>query len=66
MLQSSGINAADLTKLKAAGFCTCASIMMATKKELIKVKGITEAKIEKIQEIATKIERAGFVTATEV
>ena len=54
-----------MNKLK-AGYCTCASIMMATKKELIKVKGITEAKIDKILEVAIKVEKGGFITGTGV
>ncbi len=39
-LQDHGVNAADITKLKNAGFCTISSIVMATKKELTNIKGI--------------------------
>ena len=46
---------ADITKLKVAGYCTVLSILMATKKELLNIKGITEVKIEKFLEAATKI-----------
>lgn len=62
-LQDMGINAADITKLKSAGLCTVSSILMATKKELGNIKGITDQKIEKIQEAALKIEQGGFTTA---
>ena len=40
---------ADILKLKAMGFCTVRSLLMATRKELLNVKGITEAKLDKIQ-----------------
>lgn len=54
-LQDFGINAADIAKLKTSGFCTISSIVMATKKELTNIKGINEAKIDKIHEAARKI-----------
>ncbi len=44
-MQEFGINAADITKLKGAGFCTVSSVIMATRKELCNIKGINEAKI---------------------
>lgn len=47
-LQEHGINAADIAKLKTSGFCTITSIVMATKKELCNIKGINQAKIDKI------------------
>ncbi|CAM5998829.1 unnamed protein product [Sphagnum balticum] len=62
-LQEHGINAADLAKLKGAGFCTVASLVMATRKELANVKGINEVKIDKILEAARKIENHGFMSA---
>lgn len=55
-LQEHGINVADIMKLKAAGMATIMSILMSTKKELLNVKGITDAKVEKLYEIANKIE----------
>lgn len=65
-LQDVGINAADIAKLKASGFCTVSSILMVTKKDLANIKGITEQKIEKIQEAALKIEDGGFITGYTV
>ena len=62
-LQEAGINAADITKLKNSGLCTVSSILMATRKELLNIKGITEQKVEKIQEAALKLEQGGFMTA---
>ncbi|CAH1794133.1 unnamed protein product [Owenia fusiformis] len=65
-LQNQGINAADLKKLKQAGICTVKGIQMTTKKKLCAIKGISEAKMEKIKEAATKMAGAGgFLTALE-
>lgn len=61
-LQEHGINVADITKLKSSGFCTISSIVMATKKELTNIKGINEAKIDKILDAAKKIENHGFMS----
>ncbi|XP_039261748.2 meiotic recombination protein DMC1/LIM15 homolog isoform X2 [Styela clava] len=55
MLQDQGINAADLKKLKAAGICTIKGVQMTTKKALSNIKGISEAKVEKIKEAASKM-----------
>ena len=65
-LQEGGINAADITKLKAAGYCTVSSVIMATRKELCNIKGFNEGKIDKVQEIARKIENANFITGNEL
>ena len=47
-LQQAGINAADIKKLKEAGICTVGAILMETKKRLTAVKGISDAKVEKL------------------
>ena len=65
-LQEYGINAADIAKLKANGFCTISSIVMAPKKELTNVKGINQAKIDKIMEVVKKIENHGFMSGNQV
>jgi meiotic recombination protein DMC1 len=65
-LQAQGINAADISKLKQAGLHTIMSIGMCPKKEMLNIKGITDAKAEKIYEAATKLECGGFCTALEV
>ncbi|KAL7069263.1 putative meiotic recombination protein DMC1-like protein [Cryptosporidium serpentis] len=66
-LQSAGINVAEINKLKAAGLCTVLSIIQATKKELCNIKGLSEAKVEKIVEAAQKLEQvSSFQTGTEV
>ncbi|XP_071943345.1 meiotic recombination protein DMC1/LIM15 homolog [Antedon mediterranea] len=63
MLQHHGINAADIKKLKTHGICTIKGIRMTTKKRLCDIKGISEAKMEKIKEAATKLDDPGFETA---
>jgi len=64
-LQKAGINAADLAKLKAAGICTVKGVQMCTRKMLLNIKGISEAKVDKIKEAAAKLVDAGFITAME-
>lgn len=59
-MQEHGINMADIIKLKQAGLATVLSILMCTKKELLNIKGITEAKCDKLYEVANKIEAQGF------
>nr|AGL11959.1 DMC1/LIM15-like protein [Nodipecten subnodosus] len=65
MLQNHGINVADIKKLKQAGICTIKGIQMTTKKRLCNIKGISEAKMEKIKEASGKLCDAGFLTALE-
>ncbi|MCP9259384.1 Meiotic recombination protein DMC1/LIM15 [Dirofilaria immitis] len=54
LLQSQGINAADIKKLLGVGICTIKGIMMTTRKRLCDIKGLSEAK------------NNGFITALEV
>ncbi|KAF8458050.1 hypothetical protein BGX38DRAFT_1085488, partial [Terfezia claveryi] len=53
-LQNHGVGAADINKLKAAGYFTIASCLSATRKNLAKIKGFSEQKVEKIKEAAAK------------
>ncbi|OZJ03230.1 hypothetical protein BZG36_03440 [Bifiguratus adelaidae] len=55
-LQNHGIGAADINKLKSAGICTIRGVQMTTRKNLCKIKGLSEAKIDKIKEAAGKIQ----------
>ena len=48
LLQSHGINVADIKKLKTAGICTVRGIQMVTKKRLCAIKGLSEAKVDKM------------------
>ncbi|OAD78152.1 hypothetical protein PHYBLDRAFT_200796 [Phycomyces blakesleeanus NRRL 1555(-)] len=63
-LQSGGINMADINKLKHSGICTVRGVQMMTRKSLMRIKGLSEAKVDKIKDAAQKA--SGFVSATEV
>jgi len=54
-LESVGINVSDIKKLKAAGLYTLSSIMMATSATLLSIKGLSEAKVQKITECVKKV-----------
>ncbi|MCJ1236728.1 Meiotic recombination protein dmc1 [Varicellaria rhodocarpa] len=53
-IQSHGVGAADITKLKANGYYTVASVHAATRKTLLKIKGFSEVKVEKVKEAIAK------------
>ncbi|XP_006520470.1 meiotic recombination protein DMC1/LIM15 homolog isoform X1 [Mus musculus] len=63
LLQKHGINMADIKKLKSVGICTIKGIQMTTRRALCNVKGLSEAKVEKIKEAANKLIEPGFLTA---
>ncbi|XP_015483151.1 meiotic recombination protein DMC1/LIM15 homolog isoform X2 [Parus major] len=65
LLQKHGINVADIKKLKAVGICTVKGIQMTTRRALCNVKGLSEAKVDKIKEAANKLVEPGFLTAFE-
>jgi DNA repair protein RAD51 len=64
-LEGQGISANDVKKLQEAGYYTVESVAYAPKKALISIKGISEAKADKIQNEATKLVPMGFTTASE-
>jgi len=49
-LEECGINSADIKKLVDAGFQTVEAVAFTAKKHLINIKGLTEAKVDKILE----------------
>ena len=49
-LEEAGINASDIKKLVDAGFQTVEGVAFTPKKNLITIKGLTEAKVDKILE----------------
>uniref|UniRef100_A0A673JUJ9 DNA meiotic recombinase 1 n=1 Tax=Sinocyclocheilus rhinocerous TaxID=307959 RepID=A0A673JUJ9_9TELE len=65
LLQKHGINVADIKKLKSVGICTVKGIQMTTRRALCNVKGLSEAKVDKIKEAAGKLLICGFQTASE-
>ncbi|XP_057208379.1 uncharacterized protein LOC130565571 isoform X1 [Triplophysa rosa] len=64
-LEQSGISSSDIKKLEDAGFHTVEAVAYAPKKELLNIKGISEAKADKILTEAAKMVPMGFTTATE-
>ncbi|RLN30718.1 hypothetical protein C2845_PM05G17250 [Panicum miliaceum] len=48
--EASGIAALDVKKLKDAGLCTVESVAYSPRKDLLQIKGISEAKVDKIIE----------------
>jgi len=64
-LEGNGITATDIKKLKESGYHTVESIAMATKRALLTIKGISEAKADKLVTEASKLVPMGFTTATE-
>ncbi|KAL9648231.1 hypothetical protein ABK040_009235 [Willaertia magna] len=64
-LEQHGISATDVKKLVAGGFHTVQSLIMTPRKNIIAVKGISEAKCDKILEQAQKLVPTGFSTASE-
>ncbi|KAK3827661.1 MAG: putative DNA repair protein RAD51 [Benniella sp.] len=65
-LTECGIAAADLEKLKSAGYRTVESVAFTPKKNLLLIKGLSEAKADKIIGEACRLLPMGFTTATEI
>ncbi|CAL9738327.1 meiotic recombination protein Dmc1p [Monosporozyma servazzii] len=63
-LQNYGINVSDLQKLKSGGIFTVNTVLSTTRRHLCKIKGLSEVKVEKIKEAASKIITVGFIPAT--
>lgn len=63
-LQNYGINASDLLKLKSNGIFTVNTVLSTTRRNLLKIKGLSEVKVEKIKEASNKIIQIGFISAT--
>lgn len=63
-LQEHGIAAGDIKKLEEAGFHTIEAVAFTPKKHLINVKGLSEAKVDKILEACQKAVSMGFMTAS--
>ena len=59
-LEKCGISAADVKKMSEAGYNTVESICFTPRKALIEIKGISDAKLDKIMEAAQKLVEMGF------
>lgn len=64
-LEQHGISTSDIKKLSEAGFYTVESLAYTPKKTLLAIKGISEAKADKILNEVVKLVPMGFTTATE-
>ncbi|CAH3179558.1 unnamed protein product, partial [Porites evermanni] len=64
-LEEHGISATDVKKLQEAGFHTIESVAYTPKKALLAIKGISEAKADKVLNESFKLVPMGFTTATE-
>ena len=62
ILEQAGINTTDVNKLKEAGMHTVDAVAMATKKQLVGIKGISEVKAEKMLKAARELVNVGFTT----
>ncbi|BBH08158.1 sec34-like family protein [Prunus dulcis] len=65
-LQTSGIASIDVKKLKDAGLCTVEAVAYSPRKDLLQIKGISEAKVDKIIEAASKLVPLGFTSASQL
>lgn len=52
--------------MKAQGLTTVKAVQMVTSRNLLKIKGFSEAKVDKIKECALKLIANGFISATEL
>lgn len=59
-LEEKGINAGDIKKMEEAGFHTVEAVAFTPKKHLVIVKGLSEAKVDKIIDACQKIVNMGF------
>jgi len=65
-LQELGISAQDIKKLKDGGFATVKAVLTASRKQLTSLKGISEIKVEKIKDSASKLSGPSFKTGSDV
>lgn len=64
-LHEVGINNVDISKLKINGITTIRGVQMTTLKNLSKIKGLSELKIEKMKEGANKLLPNTFISGTD-
>lgn len=65
-LQQVGIGATEIKKLSEAGYQTVESVAYTASKQLKSVKGLSEAKVDKIKSAASQLVPTGFTTATMI
>ncbi|KAF7684466.1 DNA repair protein RAD51 like protein 1 [Astathelohania contejeani] len=62
-LKNAGISASDIAKLVEAGYNTVESLAFTPKKQIINIKGFSDAKADKLLKEAAKLIPMGFTTA---
>ncbi|KAM0719973.1 hypothetical protein Q7P37_004108 [Cladosporium fusiforme] len=67
-LQSHGINQSDILKLKASGFYTVSAVHSLHSKQLLKIRGFSEVKVEKVKDAIKKClpNGGGFMTSADL
>lgn len=63
-LKKEGVSAADIAKLVEAGYHTVESLAFTPKKQIMLIKGLSEAKADKLLKEAAKLVPMGFIPAT--
>lgn len=56
-LQAAGIASVDVKKLRDAGLCTVEGVAYTPRKDLLQIKGISDAKVDKIVEAGMSHEK---------
>ncbi|KAG4305316.1 hypothetical protein PORY_001486 [Pneumocystis oryctolagi] len=64
-LEGNGISASDIKRIIEAGYNTVEAIAYTPKRAILLIKGISEAKADKLLSEASKLVPMGFTTATE-
>ncbi|OLL26693.1 DNA repair protein rhp51 [Neolecta irregularis DAH-3] len=64
-IEGNGITSGDIRKIMEAGYNTVEAIAYTPKRQLLTIKGISEAKADRILAEASKMVPMGFTTATE-
>lgn len=66
-LESHGFSVADIRKLKDANYHTVESVAMTMKRNLLKIRGFSDVKVDKLQSVASKlVKNMGFTTGFEI
>lgn len=63
-LKDEGIAQSDITKLMEAGHHTVESLIYTPRKQLLQIKGFSDAKIDKVLKEAAKLVKTGFISAS--
>ena len=66
VLANKGISATDIKKLKDYGLHTVADIQHTTTKKMLNIKGLSEAKVTKIKDVAKSESGNSFMSGSEL